>query len=198
MLTRLINGEHEGRKLTETELLQNCIFILNAGHETTTNLIGNALYTFLRYPDQMQRVMDDPVADEIAVEEVLRFESSNQLGNRRVVADTMLGGVAMKEGDLITICIGGANRDPKYFPDPDRFDVGRQSQPASRLCQRHPCLRRHECGAAGRPHRTRAFPEEISGLSAGRRARALAARALSRVHRAAGDIGLGAICRMRI
>ena len=60
-----------------------------------------------------------------AVEEVLRFESSNQLGNRRVVADTSLGGVAMKEGDLITICIGGANRDPKYFPDPDRFDVGR-------------------------------------------------------------------------
>ena len=56
---------------------------------------------------------------------MLRFESSNQLGNRRVVADTVLGGVAMKEGDLITICIGGANRDPKYFPDPDRFDVGR-------------------------------------------------------------------------
>ena len=60
VLTRLINGEHEGRKLTETELLQNCIFILNAGHETTTNLIGNALYTFLQYPEQMQRVMDDP------------------------------------------------------------------------------------------------------------------------------------------
>ena len=53
VLTRLINGEHEGRKLTEIELLQNCIFILNAGHETTTNLIGNALYTFLQYPEEM-------------------------------------------------------------------------------------------------------------------------------------------------
>jgi cytochrome P450 len=125
VLTRLILGEHEGRRLTETELHQNCVFILNAGHETTTNLIGNALYTLLRYPEQKQRVMDDPALMRPAVEEVLRFESSNQLGNRRVVADTILGGVAMKEGDLITICIGGANRDPKYFPDPDRFDVGR-------------------------------------------------------------------------
>jgi cytochrome P450 len=125
VLTRLIQGEHEGRRLTETELLQNCIFILNAGHETTTNLIGNALYTFLKYPDQMRRVIDDPSLMRTAIEEVLRFESSNQLGNRRVLSDTMLGGVAMKEGDLITICIGGANRDPKYFPDPDRFDVAR-------------------------------------------------------------------------
>jgi cytochrome P450 len=125
VLTRLIKGEHEGRTLTETELLQNCVFILNAGHETTTNLIGNALYTLLQYPDQMQRVMDDPALMRSAVEEVLRFESSNQLGNRRVVADTVLGGVAMREGDLITICIGGANRDAKYFPNPDRFDVGR-------------------------------------------------------------------------
>lgn len=125
VLTRLIQGEHEGRRLTETELLQNCIFILNAGHETTTNLIGNALYTFQQYPDQMKRVMEDPSLMRLAVEEVLRFESSNQLGNRRVLADTVLGGVPMKEGALITICIGGANRDPKYFPDPDRFDVAR-------------------------------------------------------------------------
>ena len=62
--------------------------------------------------------MEDPSLMKSAVEEVLRFESSNQLGNRRVVANTVLGGVAMKEGDLITICIGGANRDPKYSPIP--------------------------------------------------------------------------------
>jgi cytochrome P450 len=125
VLTRLIIGEHEGRKLTETELLQNCIFILNAGHETTTNLIGNALYTLLQWPEEKARLMRDPSLMRTAVEEVLRFESSNQLGNRRVVADTVLGGVPMKEGDLITIGIAAANRDPKYFPDPDRFDVGR-------------------------------------------------------------------------
>lgn len=125
VLTRLIIGEHEGRKLTETELLQNCIFILNAGHETTTNLIGNALYTLLQWPDEKARLLADPSLMKTAVEEVLRFESSNQLGNRRVVADTVLGGVPMKEGDLITIAIAAANRDPKYFPDPDRFDVSR-------------------------------------------------------------------------
>ncbi|ARQ01117.1 cytochrome P450 [Pseudorhodoplanes sinuspersici] len=125
VLTRLINGEHDGHKLTETELLQNCIFILNAGHETTTNLIGNALHLLQQWPDQKRRLMDDPGLMKTAVEEVLRFESSNQLGNRRVVIDTVLGGVPMKEGDLITIAIGAANRDPKYFPDPDRFDVGR-------------------------------------------------------------------------
>jgi len=125
VLTRLIIGEHDGRKLTETELLQNCIFILNAGHETTTNLIGNALYTLLQWPEEKARLMADPSLMKTAVEEVLRFESSNQLGNRRVLADTVLGGVPMKEGDLITIAIAAANRDPKYFPDPDRFDVGR-------------------------------------------------------------------------
>ena len=125
VLTRLINGEHEGRKLTETELLQNCIFILNAGHETTTNLIGNALHVLTLWPRERQRLMDEPDLMKTAVEEVLRFESSNQLGNRRVVADTLLGGVPMKAGDLITIAIGAANRDPKYFPDPDCFDVAR-------------------------------------------------------------------------
>jgi cytochrome P450 len=125
VLTRLIGGEHDGRKLTETELLQNCIFILNAGHETTTNLIGNALHTLLQWPQEKERLMRDPSLMRSAVEEVLRFESSNQLGNRRVVAETTLGGVPMKEGDLITIAIAAANRDPKYFPDPDRFDVGR-------------------------------------------------------------------------
>jgi hypothetical protein len=125
VLTCLIVGEHEGRKLTETELLQNCIFILNAGHETTTNLIGNALYTLALWPDERRRLIANPDLMKTAVEEVLRFESSNQLGNRRVIVDTELGGVAMPAGTLITIGVGAANRDPEQFPDPDRFDVAR-------------------------------------------------------------------------
>jgi cytochrome P450 len=125
VLTRLINGEHEGRKLTEPELLQNCIFILNAGHETTTNLIANALYTLTQWPDERRRLIENPDLMKAAVEEVLRFESSNQLGNRIVATDTLLGGVAMPKGTLITIGIGAANRDPEQFPDPDRFDAGR-------------------------------------------------------------------------
>jgi cytochrome P450 len=125
LLTRLIRGEHEGRKLSEEELIQNCIFILNAGHETTTNLIGNALEIFIRFPDERRRLIANPALMKSAVEEVLRFESSNQLGNRGLTEDTEIGGVAMPKGTLVTLCIGAANRDPEPFPDPDRFDVAR-------------------------------------------------------------------------
>ena len=125
LLTRLIAGEHDGRRLTETELLQNCIFILNAGHETTTNLIGNALELFVRFPGERRRLIEHPDLMKSAVEEVLRFESSNQLGNRIVTEDTTVGGVRMPKGTLVTIGIGAANRDGEPFPDPDRFDVAR-------------------------------------------------------------------------
>jgi len=125
VLTRLIQGEDNGERLSETELLQNCIFILNAGHETTTNLIGNGLELLLRYPDQRRRLIDDPTLIKPAIEEVLRFESSNQLGNRSVAADTALDGVALPAGTLVTLGIGAANRDPEQFADPERFDIGR-------------------------------------------------------------------------
>jgi cytochrome P450 len=125
LLTRLIRGEHDGRKLSEEELIQNCIFILNAGHETTTNLIGNALEIFVRFPGERRRLIANPALMKSAVEEVLRFESSNQLGNRGVTEDTTIGGVAMPTGTLVTLCIGAANRDAEPFPDPDRFDVAR-------------------------------------------------------------------------
>jgi cytochrome P450 len=125
LLTRLIRGEHEGRKLSEDELIQNCIFILNAGHETTTNLIGNALELFIRFPAERRRLIDNPGLMKSAVEEVLRYESSNQLGNRSIAEDTAIGGVTMPKGTLVTLCIGAANRDGEPFPDPDRFDVAR-------------------------------------------------------------------------
>jgi cytochrome P450 len=125
VLTRLLAGEHEGRRLSETELLQNCIFILNAGHETTTNLIGNALHALALWPQERRRLIENPALIKTAVEEVLRFESSNQIGNRIVTCDTHIGGVSMPAGTLVTIGIGAANRDPAQFPDPDRFDVAR-------------------------------------------------------------------------
>src|SRR6185295_14479667 len=125
LLTRLIAGEHDGRKLTETELTQNCIFILNAGHETTTNLIGNALEIFIRFPDARRQLVEKPELMKSSVEEVLRFESSNQLGNRITTEEIVLGGILMPKGTLITLGIGAANRDPDIFPDPDRFDIAR-------------------------------------------------------------------------
>ncbi|MGB9368116.1 MAG: cytochrome P450 [Xanthobacteraceae bacterium] len=125
LLTRLIAGEHEGRTLSETELTQNCIFILNAGHETTTNLIGNALEIFIRFAGERRRLIEKPELMKSTVEEVLRFESSNQLGNRITTEEAKLGGVLMPKGTLITLGIGAANRDPDIFPDPDRFDIAR-------------------------------------------------------------------------
>lgn len=125
VLTRLIQGEDNGERLTEKELLHNCIFLLNAGHETTTNLIGNGLVALDRNPDQKQRLIDNPDMIKTAVEEILRYESSNQLGNRMTTEPVELGGVTLEAGTSITLCIGAANRDPAQFPDPERFDVAR-------------------------------------------------------------------------
>jgi cytochrome P450 len=125
VLTKLILGDVNGEKLTSKELLHNCIFLLNAGHETTTNLIGNGLVALDRFPDQKRRLHDDPGLIKTAIEEVLRFESSNQLGNRITVKPIGVGGVAMPENTKITVCIGAANRDPREFADPQKFDVSR-------------------------------------------------------------------------
>lgn len=125
VLTRLIQGEDNGERLTEKELLHNCIFLLNAGHETTTNLIGNGLVALHRNPDQKQRLIDNPDLIKTAVEEMLRYESSNQLGNRITTQPVELGGVMLEPGTSVTLCIGAANRDPAQFPDPERFDVAR-------------------------------------------------------------------------
>ncbi|WP_426435160.1 cytochrome P450 [Bradyrhizobium genosp. P] len=125
VLTRLIQGEENGERLTAKELLHNCIFLLNAGHETTTNLIGNGLVTLLNYPEQKTRLIEQPDLIKTAVEEMLRYESSNQLGNRMVVDDLELGGVKLPPGTLVTLCIGAANRDPAQFPDAENFDVAR-------------------------------------------------------------------------
>jgi cytochrome P450 len=138
VLTRLIRGETAQDRLAETELLQNCVFILNAGHETTTNLIGNALVALQEWPGEkaallarMERLAGDAPALEAelttAVDEFLRFESSNQLGNRRALRACEIGGVRFEEGALVTLCIGAANRDPAPFTQPDMLDLARQN-----------------------------------------------------------------------
>ena len=137
VLTRLIQGEAGGEQLSEAELLQNCIFILNAGHETTTNLIGNALCALPEWPQEKDRLLtaigprpDWPALEPLmtlAVDEFLRFESSNQLGNRRAVRACEVGGVPLPEGALVTLCIGAANRDPAQFERPDVLDLRREN-----------------------------------------------------------------------
>jgi cytochrome P450 len=125
VLTRLIQGEDNGERLTSKELLHNCIFLLNAGHETTTNLIGNGLVALSGNPAQKKRLIENPDLIKTAVEEILRFESSNQLGNRMTTAQVELGGVTLPAGTPVTLCIGAANRDPKQYTDPETLDIGR-------------------------------------------------------------------------
>jgi len=125
VLTRLIQGEDNGERLTPKELLHNCIFLLNAGHETTTNLIGNGLVALSAHPAQKQRLLDHPDLIKTTVEEILRFESSNQLGNRMTAERVELGGITMAAGTPVTLCIGAANRDPGQFTDPENLDIGR-------------------------------------------------------------------------
>ena len=141
VLTRLILGEAvegggevggegggEGgatERLLANELLHNCIFLLNAGHETTTNLIGNGLRCLLEWPEQKQRLIAQPELIRTAIEEFLRIESSNQLGNRITTCATGIGGVPLAARTQVTLCIGAANRDPAQFENPDVLDIGR-------------------------------------------------------------------------
>ena len=124
VLTRLIRGDQE--ELSAAELQHNCIFLLNAGHETTTNLIGNGVWLLMNHPHEKRKLSEDPDLVSSAVEEMLRYEGPIQLNNRRLTSAIDLGGRKLPEGTLVTICIGAANRDPAQFLDPERFDVARK------------------------------------------------------------------------
>ena len=137
VLTRLIQGEAGGERLTDTELLHNCIFLLNAGHETTTNLIGNGMHALLTHPEQWQRLCADPSHLSTAVEELLRFESPLQLNNRLLTAPVCVGGVDLPAGSFITLAIGSANRDPAAFEQPERLDICRKPNPHLAFGQGH-------------------------------------------------------------
>jgi cytochrome P450 len=138
VLTRLIQGEGSAEQLSEQELLHNCIFILNAGHETTTNLIGNALVALQSWPEQLHKLLSNSqllpqhsIGLEAyltnSVDEFLRFEPSNQLGNRRALRACHIGGVDLPAGSLITLCIAAANRDPAVFEQPDVLNIERSN-----------------------------------------------------------------------
>lgn len=131
VLTRLIqsnqsdNYSAEHVALSENELMHNCIFLLNAGHETTTNLIGNGLEALLRFTNQRDLLILSPDLIKPAVEEFLRFESSNQLGNRRATAAFDIAGVSFVAGTRVHLGIGAANRDPAVFDRPDELNISR-------------------------------------------------------------------------
>ncbi len=121
VLTRLV----QEKTISALELYHNCIFLLNAGHETTTNLIGNGLWLLIKN-STLEKLKSQPTLIPSAVEEMLRYEGPIQLNNRRLLETLEIGGKVLPEGSLLTLGIGAANRDPRQFPDAERFDVARK------------------------------------------------------------------------
>jgi len=126
LISVLVAVEDQGDRLNEAELLSLCAVILGAGHETTTNLIGNAVVGLLRNPGERRRLQDNPDLIGSAVEEFLRYDSPVQLSDRVALEDCEIGGHRIRKGVMVGMLLGAGNRDPERFPDPDRLDLARQ------------------------------------------------------------------------
>ena len=126
VLSALLVDHDTADGLTETELMHNCIFLLNAGHDTTATLISNGMDLLFRFPDQMARLRAEPKLMKTAIEEMLRYESPLQMGNRRAAVDVTVLGHDYAAGTFFHIGIGAANHDERVFPDPEIFDIARR------------------------------------------------------------------------
>jgi pimeloyl-[acyl-carrier protein] synthase len=126
LLSGLVHAQEHGDRLTRDEVISTAVLLLVAGHETTVNLIGNGMLALLRNQEQLEGLRADPGLVRGAVEEVLRYDSPVQLTGRTAMQDVEIGGRAIAKGHQVIEILGAANRDPARFPDPDRFDVGRE------------------------------------------------------------------------
>jgi cytochrome P450 len=126
LLSAMIMAEEQGDRLTEEELLANCILLFSAGHETTVNLIGNGMLALLRHPDQRQKLEEHPDLIETAIEEFLRYEGPVQITGRGAHQDIEIGGKIIRKGERVFTILAAANRDPAQFPHPDRLDITRR------------------------------------------------------------------------
>jgi cytochrome P450 len=141
LTTELVKAEEAGDRLTGEELRANIGLLFGAGHETTTNLIGNGLLALHRSSDQWQRLKDDPSLIPGAVEELLRFDSSVQMTGRVTNTEVAVGGVTLPAGESVIMLLGAANRDPAQYADPDRLDIARENvRPLSFGGGIHHCL----------------------------------------------------------
>ncbi len=128
MITALMNAEEEGDKLTHDELLGTLLLLLVAGNETTRNLIGNGTLALLRFPDQLQRLRDNPDMLDSAVNELLRYDSPVQLDGRFAQEDVEIGDTRIQAGERVISAIGAANRDPAVFTNPNALDIARREK----------------------------------------------------------------------
>jgi cytochrome P450 len=127
LITALVQSETEHGTLSTEELTSNIALLFAAGHETTVNLLGNALLALYRNRDQLEALRAEPGLMANAVEEFLRYDSSVQLTAREALEPVEIAGVAVPEGRTVITLLGAANRDPAVFDDPDRLDVRRRN-----------------------------------------------------------------------
>jgi cytochrome P450 len=141
LLSELIHVQEQGDQLSPDELITTVMLLFGAGFETTTNLIGNGLLALLDHPGELQRLRSEPSLMKTAVEELLRWDAPVQIDGRTVFEDIEVHGMAVAAGEQMLTLLGAANRDPRAFDDPDRFDVGRVGQaPMSFGAGIHFCL----------------------------------------------------------
>ena len=125
LLTGLVEAVKEGERLTQEELVANVIILLSAGHETTSNLIGNGLLALLQHPDQLQKLRQQPHLIASAVEEMMRYDNPVQIAYRSAAEDVEVGGKCIRKGDLVNSILAAGNRDPERFTEPNCFDITR-------------------------------------------------------------------------
>jgi cytochrome P450 len=125
LISRLLESEDSASGLSREEIFTNSVLLLAAGHETTTNLIGNGVLALMRNRDQWEQLVADPALIESAVEEMLRYDCPVQWTSRLCHEQTEFAGQTIEGGRIILGCVGAANRDPAKFADPDRFDIRR-------------------------------------------------------------------------
>lgn len=125
LLDAMLAAEVDGARLTEDEIASNAVFLFLAGHETTTNLIGNGLLALLQHPDQLAKLRADPSLVDNAIEELLRFDSPVQFAPRVPLEPTEIDGVTLPPEMPVTLMLGAANRDPRRFERPDALDITR-------------------------------------------------------------------------
>ncbi|HEV7747601.1 MAG TPA: cytochrome P450 [Pyrinomonadaceae bacterium] len=126
LLSALIQAEEQGDRLSESELFANCVLLMIAGHETTTNLIGNGVLALLRNRQQKNQLIQTPEAIVSAVEELLRYDSPVQKMGRIALADLNIGGKQINRGDLVCVSYAAGNRDPAQFASPAELDIMRK------------------------------------------------------------------------
>jgi len=126
LISRLIEAEEEGDRLSTQEMYSTCVLLLVAGHETTTRLISNGMYTLLQHPDQLALLKRDPSLMPNAIEEMLRYEPPVQLMARFASSDLEFFGKKIRKNQMVLPIIGSANRDPKANENPNVFDVTRK------------------------------------------------------------------------